>query len=113
MCRALKVLCVAPTPEGLERLKRATVSAHWELVGGARSIDESVQQVDEFRPDVVVVDVEVGVDRETLRRIRAAGPSIRIVSVGGAVEGADRSSDHDAIREAILGVPPVGGPVRS
>lgn len=35
MCRALKVLCVTEDPEGLAALKRAAVSADWELAPGA------------------------------------------------------------------------------
>ena len=35
MCRALKVLCAAEGRERLAVLKRASVGARWELVGGA------------------------------------------------------------------------------
>jgi hypothetical protein len=54
MCRALKVLCVAEDPEALAELKRAAVSAEWELTPGATGPEEAVRQLHEERPHVVV-----------------------------------------------------------
>jgi AmiR/NasT family two-component response regulator len=106
MCRALRVLCAAPDRERLLALKRATVSAQWELVGGACSLDELVSQVDGVAPDVVVIDAGIG--PHAASRVREHRATARIVSVGGPMRGADAH-----VREAIMGVPPVGGPVRS
>jgi DNA-binding NarL/FixJ family response regulator len=110
VCRALKVLCAAPDRERLQELKRATVSAHWELAGGACTVEELVSQVDGSAPDVVVIDVGIGPDAAS--RVRERRPTARIVSVGGSMDGADAYADADTVREVILGVPPVGGPVR-
>ncbi|HEX2090705.1 MAG TPA: hypothetical protein VHI54_12410 [Actinomycetota bacterium] len=103
MCRALKILCAAPTPERLAEIKRATVSVQWELVGGATSVDEVAAQVEEWNPDVVVLDRGLGPDAET--RAREAKDTVRIVVVEAA--------DGDSIREAIIGLPQPGGPVRT
>ncbi len=103
MCRALKILCAAPTPERLAELKRATVTVHWELVGGATSVDELAAQIEEWTPDVVVLDKGFGPDAEA--RAREVKEAVRIVVVEGV--------DADSIREAILGLPQPGGPVRS
>jgi DNA-binding NarL/FixJ family response regulator len=111
VCRALRVLCAAPTAERLTELKRATASAHWEIVGGARTIEGLVEQMDGSRPDVVVIDVELG--PEAVRAVRETRPAARIVTVGGELEGADGWADLDALRQTIHGGPPVGGPVRS
>ena len=54
VCRALKVLCVAEDDASLEALKRATVSADWELVAGATTEDEAVRQLHAERPHVLV-----------------------------------------------------------
>ncbi len=101
MCRALKVLCAAAGPERLQALKRAAVSADWELIRGASSIDELVRQAEETNPDVVVIHDSLGEDAGA--RVRGRVVAARIVTVG----------DLDSVREAILGAPPPGGPVRS
>ena len=110
MCRALKVLCAAPGPDALQALKGAAVSAAWELVGGAVTAAELVKQLDELVPDVVVVDAalpDLGIGA-----IRRAAPRARVVALG-PLEGADGVADSpQGIRHAILGLPPVGGPVR-
>ena len=50
MCRALKILCAAPDAESLRALKSATVSASWELVGGASTADRiSISNSSTFR----------------------------------------------------------------
>ncbi len=103
MCRALKILCAAPTPERLAELKRATVTVHWELVGGATSVEELAAQIEEWNPDVVVLDKGFGSDGEV--RARKVKETVRIVVVEGA--------DAELVRQAILGLPQPGGPVRS
>jgi DNA-binding NarL/FixJ family response regulator len=111
VCRALKVLCAAPDPGRLLALKRATASVHWELVRGALDIDELVMQVDQLRPDVVVIDADLGA-RAALS-VRERMPNARIVSVGGSLEGEDAAAEPGTVKEAIFGLPPPAGPVRS
>ncbi len=109
MCRALKVLCAARDAERLAELKRATVSVHWELVGGALSAVELAQQAELHHPDVVVVDASLG--PAAVDGLRGAAPGVRVVAVGpfGGADAVARSMED--IREAILGVPRAG-PVR-
>jgi hypothetical protein len=110
MCRALKVLCAALTADRLAELKRATVSVHWELVGGATSLSELLLQVQAERPDVVVV--HSGLGAEAVTAVRRLDQGVRIVGVGG-LPGADETADSvHRVREAILGLPSPGGPVR-
>jgi hypothetical protein len=111
MCRALKVLCGAPDRDRLTDLKRAALSVHWELTGGATSVDELVNQVDVLQPDVVVVDAALREDAAI--RVRERRPTARIVSVDGPLDGADAVADLEGVKDAILGLPPVGGPVRT
>lgn len=111
MCRAMRVMCAAATRERLGELRRAAVATTWELVGGATSTEELVAQLDEWRPDVVVLDASLG--PEAVERARHARPGVRIVSVG-PVPGTDEvASSLDELRPAILGLPRPGGPVRS
>jgi len=109
MCRALRVLCAAPDRARLDLLKRASVSAHWELVGGATSVGELEVQTAEWRPDVVVMEAALG--GGAVRAVRATRPAARIVSVG-PLAGADaQAGSLDGIRQAVMGVPRPGGPV--
>jgi hypothetical protein len=111
VCRALKVLCGAGSHDRLLEMKRAAVSVHWELVRGATSLDELVSQVDESRPDVVVIDSALGPDAAS--RVRDRMPNVRILAVGGPLEGANASTDLDGVRDAVLSLPPPAGPVRT
>jgi len=114
MCRALTVLCAAPGRTALDELKRAAVSASWELVGGASSTDELLRQLGELGADIVVVDAGLpGVDVTEIRRVR---PRTRVLALG-RLQGADAEApDLTAIRDAILGAPRggarVAGPAR-
>jgi hypothetical protein len=108
MCRALKILCAASTPERLAEMKRATVSVQWELVGGATSADELAAQVREWNPDVLVLHRELGPDTEA--RAREVKETLRIVVV--ETPDADSGDWGDSIRDAILALPQPGGPVR-
>jgi hypothetical protein len=118
MCRALAVLCAAPDAERLSELKRALVSANWELVGGATGLDELASQVRELSPHVVVID---GLQPEARARVREMSATARIVVVEGRspLEEAEATDDRvvsaprSAVREAILGLPSPGGPVLS
>ena len=119
MCRALKVLCAAPGHDELAALKRAVVSVHWELVGGATTLAHLDEQVRGWSPDVVVVDGSFG--PEGVKLVRGARPSARIVTVGEpgrtppspGSEGPDEwASSLEDIRNVVLGLPRPGGPVR-
>jgi DNA-binding NarL/FixJ family response regulator len=110
VCRALRVLCAAPDREGLVGLKRAAVAAHWELMGGATSIDELVKQLDEYAPDVVVVDVSLG--PEVVGRVKAVRPGARVVALGAGTGADQEVASLDEVRGAILALPRPGGPVR-
>jgi hypothetical protein len=112
MCRALRVLCAAADPERLGPLRRASVSASWELIGGAVGPEEAIRQAGELAPDVVVLD---GLGPEVTAAIRGAAPRARVVTVGPGTAGeADATvRSLDEVRPAILGIPLPGGPVRT
>jgi len=108
VCRALKVLCVAPDPAALLELKRATVSADWELTPGATTEADALTQLHETHPHIAVV---FGPFDGFVRRALDAAPALRVV--------ADRPVDGvttvvgglDEVRDAVLGRPRPG-PVR-
>ena len=111
MCRALTVVCWAPDETSLQTLKRAAVSTDWELAPGATNGQEALEQINERRAHILVV---WGESRELVRKARHRFPGLRIVFVGPeSVEEADVTvGSVEDVKGAILGSPPVGGPVR-
>jgi DNA-binding NarL/FixJ family response regulator len=90
-------------------LKHACVAAEWELVGGASSSSEMLRQLEEWRPDVLVIDAGLG--EGAIARARSVRPGIRVVSLG-ALAGADEvAASLVDLRPSILGLPRPGGPV--
>jgi DNA-binding NarL/FixJ family response regulator len=112
VCRALRVLCAAPGREALLALKRAVVSVEYELVGGATSAEEMVDQVRDQVPDVLVLDASF-VSPERIDAVRALRPGLQVVAVGAGAEGADVAVTAEAeAKAAVLALPRPGGPVR-
>ena len=109
MCRALKVLCVASDRQALMDLKRAAVSAEWELARGAITETDALAQLEAERPDVLVVFGEFEV---LVWRVREGRPTMRIVcdrELPGATVVVERSEE---IRDAVRTLPRPAGPVR-
>ncbi|HEX2425002.1 MAG TPA: hypothetical protein VHM47_03875 [Actinomycetota bacterium] len=108
MCRALKVLCVAPDREALTALKRAAVSADWELTPGATDEANALAQIDEEHPHVVAVWGDFGrFVAEARRRL----PYVRIVTDRDVPQASDVVADLTDLRDAIKGLPRPRGPV--
>lgn len=110
MCRALKVLCVAPDHDRLTQLKRAAVSADWELAPGAIDEDAALEQLDAEHPHVVVV---TGGLEGLVRRARERYPFLRIVADFDAPEVTAVVGGLDDVRAAVKGLPRPAGPVTS
>jgi hypothetical protein len=108
MCRALKVLCAAPDRERLTALKRATVSADWELAPGATDEASALEQLESERPHVVVV---VGGLEGFVREARRRYPYLRIVTDHDEPEASAVVSDLDEVRAAVKGLPRPAGPI--
>lgn len=109
MCRALKVLCVAEDPTALRELKRAVVSAEWELAPGATSTAEAMRQLHEERPHALVV---FGAFPGLIEQALEAYPYVRVIS-DRAVQGAVSVSGLDRVRAALKTRSGPGGPVRT
>ena len=108
MCRALKVLCVATDAGALHDLRRAAVSADWELTPGATAVGEALTQLHELRPHVVVV---CGPFEGFVERALEAYPSLRVIADRDMPGVAVIVARLEEVREAILGGPrpgPVG-----
>ena len=106
MCRALKVLCVAPDAAALGELRRATVSAEWELSPGATTDADALATLHEERPHVLVV---FGAFPGLVERALEAYPFLRVIA-DRETPGATVVASMDEVRGAVKGS---GGPVRS
>jgi DNA-binding response OmpR family regulator len=111
MCRALRVLCVAPDAEGLAALKRATVSADWELTSGATDEAAALEQLEAERPHVVVVLDGLGAFDGFVREARRRHPFLRIVADRSLPEASVVVTDLTDLRSAIRGLPRPSGPI--
>jgi hypothetical protein len=109
MCRALKVLCVAEDGPALASLKRAAVSADWELAPGATNGSDALRQLHEERPHVVVV---FGPFEGFTRVALEAYPSLRVVADRELVGASVVVGSLEDVRDAVTGRPRPGGPVR-
>jgi hypothetical protein len=93
-------------------LKKAAVAQEWELTPGATTTAEALDQLDERKAHVLVA---WGAFADLVKEARDRYPSLRIIAIGRRpLEEADVNlTAIKGVREAILGAPPVGGPVRS
>jgi hypothetical protein len=109
VCRALKVLCLAEDQASLEALKRATVSADWELTAGAISEPEAIRQLHEERPHVVVA---FGSFAGFVANALEAFPFLRVIADRELPGAGAVVSSAEEVRDAVLGRRRPGGPVR-
>jgi hypothetical protein len=111
MCRALQILCVAAGRPSLQALKKAVVAQEWELTPGATTMAEALDQLDERKAHVLVAWGNFGA---LVKEARDRYPTMRIISISKQQwDAADVNLTSIAgVRHAILGTPPVGGPVR-
>lgn len=109
MCRALKVLCVAEDAESLAALKRATVSADWELVSGATTVEDALTQLETERPHMLVAFGDLG---ELVSAARETYPALRIVTDRDLPGATAVATSLDEVRGALRALPRPGGPVR-
>jgi hypothetical protein len=109
MCRAVKVLCVAPDAASLAALKRATVAADWELAPGATDLRQALDQVDVERPHALVV---FGPFEDLVTLVADRFPGIRIVTDRDTPGASAVARSTDEVRDLLTRLPRPGGPVR-
>ena len=109
MCRAVKVLCVATDAEGLGALRRATVSAEWELTPGATDETEALARVDDDRPFAMVA---FGPYERLVRLVRDRFPGMRIVTDRDLPGANAVATSLEEVRGLVKELPRPGGPAR-
>ncbi len=108
VCRALKVLCVAEDPLSLAALRRAAVSAEWELAAGAATEVEAIGQIDAVRPNVLVVFGDYG---RLVSLVRERFPGMRVVCDRDLPGASAVAASLEEVRGLVKGLPRPGGPV--
>ncbi len=108
MCRALIVLCVAEDAGSLTALRSASVSAEWELAPGATDEGGALDQIDAYRPQMLVV---FGPFERLVALVRERFPGMRIIADRDAPGATAVATSSDEVRGLVKGLPRPAGPV--
>ena len=108
MCRALTVLCVATDRSSLTVLKRAAVSAEWELAPGATNETDALGQVDAERPHILVA---FGPYERLVALCADRFPGMRIVTDRDVPGATVVAASLEEVRGLVMGIPRPGGPI--
>ena len=108
MCTAVRILVAASSREGRLALRRASVTAEWEVVGEAADADTAVRDAVELRARFLVIEAGAAGPRPevAVRRLKSLAPTAFVVGVGD-IPGADASVDPghlDGLRDAMAGL---------
>ena len=108
MCFAVRIVVVAPTRQRRLALRRAAVSAEWEVVGDAESAVDGVAKVTALRARFMVLDeTAAGADTAGVAaNLGALRPRVFLVGVGD-VAGADArvaATDLPQLRTVLAGL---------
>ena len=98
MCTAVRIVVAAAEPEGRLELRRAAVTAEWEVVGEADGPEAAYAKAVERRVRFLVLDASAAGSRPEalVRRLRSTSPNAFVVGVG-EVAGVDASVAADAL----------------
>ena len=92
MCTAVRIVVAAAERERRLELRRAAVTAEWEVVGEAADANTAYVEAVERRARFLVLDASAAGPRPEalVRRLRSTSPNAFVVGVG-EVAGADAS----------------------
>jgi DNA-binding NarL/FixJ family response regulator len=98
MCTAVRIVVAAAERERRLELRRAAVTAEWEVVGEAADPEGAYTEAVERRARFLVLDASAaGARPEALaRRLRSTSPNALVVGVG-EVPGTDATVAADAL----------------
>jgi DNA-binding NarL/FixJ family response regulator len=113
MCTAVRIVVAAADRERRLELRRAAVTAEWEVVGEADGPEAAYREALERRARFLVLDASAAGPRpEALaRRLRSTSPGAFLVGVG-AVAGADATvpaAALDGLRDTMRDLLHAGG----
>jgi DNA-binding NarL/FixJ family response regulator len=98
----MRLLIVDDSPGFLEAAQAALGNGGITVVGVASTSDEALQRIDELRPDVALVDIDLGDESgfEVARRVVEAGDPPRVILISSHAE--------DDLEELITTSPALG-----
>ena len=105
MCTAVRIVVAAAERERRLELRRAAVTAEWEVVGEAADANAAYVEAVERRARFLVLDASAAGSRPEVlvRRLRSTSPSAFVVGVG-EVPGVDATvapGALDGLRDAM------------
>jgi DNA-binding NarL/FixJ family response regulator len=98
MCTAVRIVVAAADRERRLELRRAAVTAEWEVVGEAAEPEAAYREAVERRARFLVLDASAAGPRPEVlgRRLRSTSPNVLVIGVG-EVPGADASVPADGL----------------
>jgi DNA-binding NarL/FixJ family response regulator len=108
MCSAVRIVVAAAERGRRLELRRASVTAEWEVVGEADGPEAAYGEAVERRARFLVLDASAAGSRPAavVRRLKSTSPNAFVVGVG-EVEGVDASVPADALeglRDTMAGL---------
>ncbi|HEX3213973.1 MAG TPA: hypothetical protein VH016_15485 [Actinomycetota bacterium] len=105
MCTAVRIVVAAAERERRLELRRAAVTAEWEVVGEADGPEAAYTEAVERRARFLVLDASAAGPRPEalVRRLRSTSPNAFVVGVGNVagVDAAVPEEALDGLREAM------------
>jgi DNA-binding NarL/FixJ family response regulator len=98
MCTAVRIVVAAAERERRLELRRAAVTAEWEVVGEAADANTAYGEAVERRARFLVLDASAAGPRPEalVRRLRSTSPNALVIGVG-EVAGVDATVAADAL----------------
>jgi DNA-binding NarL/FixJ family response regulator len=98
MCTAVRIVVAAAERERRLELRRAAVTAEWEVVGEADGPEAAYGEAVERRARFLVLDASAAGPRPEalVRRLRSTSPNAFVIGVG-EVQGADATVAPEAL----------------
>ena len=105
MCSAVRIVVAAADRDRRLELRRAAVTAEWEVVGEAADANAAYVEAVERRARFLVLDASAAGPRPEalVRRLRSTSPSAFVVGVGevAGVDATVGAGDLDGLRDAM------------
>jgi DNA-binding NarL/FixJ family response regulator len=113
MCTAVRIVVAAADPGRRLELRRAAVTAEWEVVGEAADPQGAYTEAVERRARFLVLDAGAAGPRPEalVRRLKSTSPNVFVVGVG-EVQGVDATvaaGALDGLRDAMRDLLHAGG----